>query len=259
MKVFSRLAVVALVTMSVLYVGVTGAMGATKPATPALSTLKVQQLLAELGYLPLRFVARGGTVGNAVAQPGTFGWRWALPGELRSQWRTGVDNVIEEGGLMTFQRLEGLSVTGAVSAATEQRLVADAEAGRRDLASYNYVYVSKTEPETAYLYIDGKVVFTTLVNTGVNSAPTESGTWPVYLRYRVTTMSGTYPDGSTYSDPGIPWVSYFHGGDALHGFIRASYGWPQSLGCVEMPFVHAQALWPHTPVGTLVSVATARP
>ena len=37
-------------------------------------------------------------------------------------------------------------------------------------------------------------------------------------------MAGTNPDGSHYDDPGVPWVSYFHGGDALHGFIRASYG-----------------------------------
>ena len=33
-------------------------------------------------------------------------------------------------------------------------------------------------------------------------------------------MSGTNPDGSHYTDPGIPCVSYFNGGDALHGFIR---------------------------------------
>jgi lipoprotein-anchoring transpeptidase ErfK/SrfK len=79
----------------------------------------------------------------------------------------------------------------------------------------------------------------------------------VYLRYTVTTMSGTYPGGGTYSDPGIPWVSYFHGGDALHGFLRSQYGYPQSLGCVEMPFANAKHLWPYTPIGTLVSVLTS--
>jgi lipoprotein-anchoring transpeptidase ErfK/SrfK len=49
-------------------------------------------------------------------------------------------------------------------------------------------------------------------------------------------------------------VSYFNGGDALHGFIRASYGWPQSLGCVEMPFASAKTVFPYTPIGTLVTV-----
>jgi hypothetical protein len=67
-------------------------------------------------------------------------------------------------------------------------------------------------------------------------------------------MSGMNPNGSHYSDPGIPWISYFNGGDALHGFIRYSYGYPQSLGCVEMPFASAATVWPHTPIGTLVTV-----
>jgi lipoprotein-anchoring transpeptidase ErfK/SrfK len=49
-------------------------------------------------------------------------------------------------------------------------------------------------------------------------------------------------------------VSYFNGGDALHGFLRASYGSAQSLGCVEMPYSEAQAVYPYTPIGTLVNV-----
>jgi lipoprotein-anchoring transpeptidase ErfK/SrfK len=93
-----------------------------------------------------------------------------------------------------------------------------------------------------------------LVNTGVASVATESGTWPVYSRFTVTTMKGTNPNGTKYSDPGIPWVSYFHGGDALHGFIRSSYGFPQSDGCVEMPIAHAAIVFPLTPLGTLVTV-----
>jgi lipoprotein-anchoring transpeptidase ErfK/SrfK len=67
-------------------------------------------------------------------------------------------------------------------------------------------------------------------------------------------MSGTNPDGSHYVDPGIQWVSYFNGGDALHGFVRASYGFPQSDGCVEMPVAHAAVVFPLTPLGTLVTV-----
>ncbi|HXO06806.1 MAG TPA: L,D-transpeptidase, partial [Solirubrobacteraceae bacterium] len=92
------------------------------------------------------------------------------------------------------------------------------------------------------------------VNTGIASAPTAEGTYPVYEHLPVTTMSGTNPDGSHYSDPGIPDVSYFNGGDALHGFLRAQYGFPQSLGCVEMPYAEAAAVYPYTPVGTLVHV-----
>ena len=70
-------------------------------------------------------------------------------------------------------------------------------------------------------------------------------------------MSGTNPDGSHYSDPNIPDVSYFNGGDALHGFTRAQFGFPQSLGCVEMPLEEAEAVYPYTPIGTPVTVNPA--
>jgi L,D-transpeptidase catalytic domain len=98
-------------------------------------------------------------------------------------------------------------------------------------------------------------VLSTAVNTGIASAPTATGTYPVFEHLPVTTMSGTNPDGSHYSDPGIQWVSYFNGGDALHSFTRAQYGFPQSLGCVEMPLGPASQVYPYTPIGTLVTVS----
>ena len=52
----------------------------------------------------------------------------------------------------------------------------------------------------------------------------------------------------------MPWISYFNGGEALHGFIRPSYGTPQSLGCVEMKYENAKKIWPYTPIGTLVTI-----
>jgi hypothetical protein len=67
-------------------------------------------------------------------------------------------------------------------------------------------------------------------------------------------MKCTNVDGSTYDDPNVPYASYFNGGDALHGFMRASYGTPQSNGCVEMSYADAALVWPLTPIGTLVTV-----
>lgn len=186
---------------------------------------------------------------------GSFDWRFsALPGALKSQWQVGTNNVVLKGALMSFQRVHGFTTTGSMDGPTWQALVSAVLEHRNDPSSYNYVYVSKTLPESVKLYENGRVTFKTLANTGISAAPTQSGTYPVYLRFTVTTMSGTLPDGKPYDDTGIPWVSYFNGGDALHGFIRASYGFPQSLGCVEMPFADADNLWPHTPIGTLVTV-----
>ncbi|MBV8219953.1 MAG: L,D-transpeptidase, partial [Solirubrobacterales bacterium] len=110
-------------------------------------------------------------------------------------------------------------------------------------------------PESLDLWHSGRTVMTAPVNTGIPAAPTATGTYPVFEHVPVTTMSGTNPDGSHYSDPGIQWVSYFNGGDALHGFLRGSYGSAQSLGCVEMPYSEAHDVYQYTPIGTLVDVA----
>jgi hypothetical protein len=155
---------------------------------------------------------------------------------------------------MRFQYVHNLTTTGQMNTSTWQTLTNAVVRHQSDPNPYDYVYVSKKLPESVTLYENGKKRFSTLANTGITAAPTENGTYPVYLRFTVTTMSGFLPDGTAYDDPGIPWVSYFHGGDALHGFIRSSYGYPQSLGCVEMPFADAAVLWPHTPIGTLVTV-----
>jgi hypothetical protein len=40
----------------------------------------------------------------------------------------------------------------------------------------------------------------------------------------------------------------------VHGFIRPGYGYPQSLGCVEVPIPTAARIWPYVQVGTLVTV-----
>ena len=158
------------------------------------------------------------------------------------------------GALMHFQTYHHLATTGVADTTTWDALLTAVEQSQVDSSPYSYVDVSETLPQTLILYVADKKTFHALVNTGISVSPTVVGTYPVYLRYVTQTMSGTNPDGSHYSDPGIPWVSYFNGGDALHGFIRSTYGWPQSLGCVEMPFNDAKAIWPYTSIGTLVTV-----
>lgn len=188
-------------------------------------------------------------------QRGRFTWHYkGIASTLRSQWRVGTNNVILQGALMHFQQLHALATTGSINTPTWQAILLAATRHQFDSTSYNYVVVSQTLPQKLMLYVNGRHVYTSFVNTGISASPTQNGTFPVYLRYVTTTMSGTNPDGSKYHDTGIPWVSYFHGGDALHGFIRSSYGSPQSLGCVEMPFANAGRVWPFTPIGTLVTV-----
>jgi hypothetical protein len=220
------------------------------------STLRLQQLLAELGYLPLRFVPVGpfNPVSGAV-QRGMFTWRWrTVPAGLTSLWQPGVDGVITKGAIMRFEDVHGLATDGVATTQIFNALLNAVSRGQVDHSPYDYVDVNTAIPQTLSLYVNMHLKYQTEVNTGISSRPTAIETDPVYLRFTTTTMSGTNPDGSHYADSGIPWVSYFHGGEALHGFIRGSYGWPQSLGCVEMPYDHAHVVWPYTPIGTLVTV-----
>ena len=232
---------------------------------PAGSTVRLQQMLSLLGYLPLTFHYKGGAgVGRtfadqeaaAIDRPaGRFSWTYPnTPSALRSFWSPGASGVMTQGALMSFENDHGMLADGVAGPAVWKALIAAVIAGHRSSFGYTFVTVSEGS-ETLNLWHSGRTVIgSTPVNTGIASAPTATGTYPVYEHLPVTTMSGTNPDGSHYSDPGIPDVSYFNGGDALHGFTRAQYGSPQSLGCVEMPFSVAAQVYPYTPIGTLVHV-----
>ncbi len=222
------------------------------------STERLQQLLAQLGYLPLSFTAAGAVPANgtATAQTGTFAWRWStLPPDLTSQWTEGSENVITKGAVMTFENQNGLTVDGLAGQKVWMALLGAVASGKTDTSPYNYVLVSKQLPENLTLYENGAPTMTGVaVNTGAPGADTVDGTYPVFEHVTSSRMQGTNPDGSTYDDPDVPWASYFNGGDALHGFVRATYGSPQSNGCVEMPVATAAQVWPLTPIGTLVTV-----
>jgi len=223
------------------------------------STERLQQLLAQENYLPLTFTPTSPTTPSAAlatAQPGSFAWRWPnLPPDFTSQWFEGSENVITKAALMSFQNQHGLKVDAIAGAAVWTALLADAVAHKTNAQPYVDVLVSKQVPQTLTLYENGAPVMANVpVNTGAPGADTADGTFPVFEHVPSSRMQGTNPDGSTYDDPDVPWASYFNGGDALHGFVRASYGTPQSNGCVEMPIATAAQVWPLTPIGTPVTV-----
>ncbi|HST31940.1 MAG TPA: L,D-transpeptidase [Solirubrobacteraceae bacterium] len=231
---------------------------------PPGSTLRLQQLLAQEGYLPLRWHASGKDVARtpsaeaqaAVDAPdGDFSWRYGnTPHQLQALWSAGHENTITRGALMKFEDENGLTVDGLPGAAVWHKLIENAIAGKRLKSGYSYVYVHRAVPQTLTLWHNGHTVLNAPANTGISGAETEPGTFPVFEHLPETTMSGTNPDGSHYEDPGIKWVSYFNGGDALHNFDRASFGTPQSLGCVELPLAASAQIYPYTPIGTLVTI-----
>jgi hypothetical protein len=238
------------------------------------SVLRLQQILAQLHYLPLTFTPAPGvraptTFAGEAATLGTplrgsFAWRWhSVPATLRAEWQAGAPTELVKGALMAFEASTDSSYDGYIADDETVNQLADdswrallsaAAANRADPEPYAYVHVSETLPETLSVWENGKTVLRTPANTGIPVDPTALGTYPVYVRYTVNTMSGTNPDGSHYDDI-VYWINYFNGGDAVHGFVRASYGFPQSLGCVELPLPTAHVVFNHLAIGDLVTVA----
>jgi hypothetical protein len=228
------------------------------------SVLRLQQLLAQAGYLPLAWQESGPPVARtppaelraAIYPPnGRFTWRYPnIPRELRALWTAGQPNQITRGAVMMFEHDHSLAVDGLPGQRVWQALLSDAIEGRRRTSGYSYVYVHSSIPQSLTLWHDGQTILSSPGNTGVPAAPTQLGNFPVFEHIPVGTMSGTNPDGSRYNDPGIRYISYFNGGDAIHAFNRASFGTPQSLGCVELPLAAAAKVWPYTPIGTLVTI-----
>ncbi len=232
------------------------------------STVALQQLLAQLGYLPVTFTPSGGgsDIASTPAQEeaaivnppaGTFSWRYPdTPSQLKGLWSPTDYTELTKGAVMAFEEEHGLATDGVPGPDVWKALINAAVQGQKSTFGYTFVMVSEGSPENIHVWHNGRIVVHGLVNTGISAAPTATGTYAVYEHIPSGTMSGTNPDGTPYHDPGIPWISYFNGGDALHGFIRSSYGFPQSLGCVEMPYSEAGDVYPYTPIGTIVNLTT---
>jgi peptidoglycan hydrolase-like protein with peptidoglycan-binding domain len=232
------------------------------------STLRLDQLFAQLGYLPLTWSPTSGTgavpatdenaqLAAAYSPPaGTFTWQTGYPAKLKTLWGSaGTDSEVLHGAVMAFESDHGLTMDGIAGPHVWKAVLRAVDKGQRNSHGYTYALASQHSPETLTVWHNGKKILHTLANTGIAAAPTTVGTAPVYLKYSFQIMRGVNPDGTPYADP-VSWVSYFRAGEAVHYFPRASYGFPQSLGCVELPYTQAKFIWPYLTYGTLVTVTS---
>src|SRR5262249_45690327 len=107
---------------------------------PPPSTLRLQQLLAGGGYLPLDWKPSGEKVAltraaqarAAVAPPsGDFSWRYShTPPELTKLWDEGQANAITRGAIMKFQDTHHLTVDGFAGPEVWAALLKDTLAGK---------------------------------------------------------------------------------------------------------------------------------
>jgi peptidoglycan hydrolase-like protein with peptidoglycan-binding domain len=259
--------------------GVNGMQGLATPAgvlsqprtvkftTGSFSTLRLQQVLAQLGYLPLTWTAAltmhpmsipygdvNAQLSAAYTPPaGAFKFKHGYPSELTSQWKTGSDNMLDQGAVRAFESDRGLTMDGVAGPLVWADLLKAAAVDKGNANGYTYALANQKYPETLTVWHNGTVIEHTLVNTGIAGRGTQDGTFPVYLRYQFNYMDGTNPDGTKYHDP-VWYISYFNGGDAVHYFARYGYGYYQSLGCVEAPWDAAKKVWSYMTYGTLVTV-----
>ncbi len=232
--------------------------------TGSFSTMRLQQLLAQLGYLPLTWTPESDTTispTNAQAElaaaynapAGTFKWQAGYPSSLTDQWKAGFDNILDNGAVRAFESVTGLTMDGSAGRAVWTELFKAVAEGKDNPNGYTYALASQYSPENLRIWHNGRIVLESPANTGIPASPTVDGTFPVYLKYYFSYMKGTNPDGTKYDDP-VYYASYFNGGDAVHQFSRASYGWYQSLGCVELPWDSAEKAYPYLTYGSLVTV-----
>ncbi len=238
-----------------------------KFTTAPYSTMRLEELLAQLGYLPYTWTpsSPSGNIpgSDASAQlaaaynapAGSFTLNGNYPSQLTSQWVPGQYNMLVTGAVRAFEYNQGLTMDGIAGPEVWSHLLTAIAKDQANPNGYTYALATQStgDNESLVVWHNGKQILDSPANTGIPQSPTQDGTFPVYERLQFQVMQGTNPDGSHYSDP-VHWISYFNGGDAIHGFVRASYGFYQSLGCVELPVPTAQYIWPYLTYGTLVTV-----
>ena len=235
---------------------------ALKVACPTLTGM--QQALARLGYLgatlhPRYAVHLPPSGPESLHDAAVHAYR-PFHGQLEPDpadappVEMGTLDETTKGAIEVFQEDHNLEPTGEPNAATWHLLLVVSAMYHRNPQPYTWVSVTESLPETLEVHRGDRVALSTPANTGVPGAETAQGIFPIYERLTSTTMEGEDVDGTKYKVEDVPWVNYFNGGDAVHGYERGSYGFPQSNGCVELPISTAAEVYPMLAVGDIVWV-----
>jgi lipoprotein-anchoring transpeptidase ErfK/SrfK len=111
--------------------------------------------------------------------------------------------------------------------------------------------------QTLTAYEGDRMVFVTLVASGLPGFWTRPGTFQTQKKYEIQTMSGSFEqDKADYYYVGdVPWVMYFDRARAIHGeYWHNNLGAKHSHGCVNVPVADAHWLFNWAPSGTWVNV-----
>ncbi len=108
--------------------------------------------------------------------------------------------------------------------------------------------------QTVAVYEDRRLVFATLMASGADPYFTYPGVFKIFEKLDFTRMRYlNTPDA--YNLENVPWTMYFDESRAFHGaYWRASLGYPQSHGCVNLSVGDSHWLYDWAEVGDYVYV-----
>jgi lipoprotein-anchoring transpeptidase ErfK/SrfK len=110
-----------------------------------------------------------------------------------------------------------------------------AEVGEND----RWVAVDLYE-QTLTAYEGDRIVFATLISSGLPQWSTREGLFQIYQRFEAIRMSGATGQPDFYFIDDVPWVMYFDDEIGLHGtYWHDRFGYRQSHGCVNMSIMDA--------------------
>jgi len=114
-----------------------------------------------------------------------------------------------------------------------------------------------TYEQSLGVYVNGGLVFATLISSGSSYFPTRPGTFQVWAKLDAGRMSGTYlaDRRDYYFLEDVPWILYYDGDRALHGaYWHDNFGMRTSHGCVNLSPLDAHWLFNFAQVGSTVII-----
>lgn len=101
--------------------------------------------------------------------------------------------------------------------------------------------------QTVVAYEGDRMIFATLISSGLPQWSTQEGLFQVYERHEATRMSGAEGQADFYFIEEVPYVQYFDGDISLHGtYWHDRFGYRQSHGCVNLSIMDAWYLFDWT-------------
>lgn len=101
--------------------------------------------------------------------------------------------------------------------------------------------------QTIVAYEGDRMVFATLISSGLPRWSTREGLFQIYERHEATRMSGAAGQVDFYFIEEVPYVMYYDGEIALHGtYWHDRFGYRQSHGCVNLSIMDSWWLFEWT-------------